>query len=113
MEEQGYDRNVYILTQPKGYRKERAKALPLVRLLLRRTPMMAEAMARRHEVYNVQMAEIDEKERRGEILVIRPPEALGISRTEHDPAELDRVYRIGRSEAEKALPQIRDFLREN
>ena len=113
MEEQGYDRNVYILTQPKGYRKERTKALPLVRLLLRRTPKMAEAMARRHEVYNAQMAEIDEKERRGEILVIRPPEALGISRTEHDPDELERVYQLGRREAEKALPQIRDFLREN
>ena len=110
MEEQGYDRNVYILTQPKGYRKERTKALPLVRLLLRRTPKMAEAMARRHEVYNAQMAEIDEKERRGEILVIRPAEALGISRTEHDPDELERVYRLGRREAEKALPRIRDFL---
>ena len=110
MEEQGYDRNVYILTQPKGYRKERAKALPLVRFLLRRTPKMAEAMARRHEVYNAQMAEIDEKERRGEILVIRPAEALGISRTEHDPDELERVYRLGRREAEKALPRIRDFL---
>jgi len=112
MEAQGYDRNVYVLTQPKGYRKERTKTLPLVRLLLRRTPKMAEAMARRHEVYNTQMEEIDEKERRGEILVIRPPEALGISRTEHDPNELERVYRLGRQEAEKALPRILEFLRE-
>ena len=56
------------------------------------------------------MDEIDEKERRGEILALRPPEALGISRTEHDPAELERVYQIGRAEAEKALPAIRAFL---
>ena len=110
LEDRGYDRNVYVLTQPRGYRKKKTAALPLVRLLLRRTPKMAEAMARRHEVYNRQMEEIDRKELLGEILVIRPPEALGISRTEHDPAELERVYRLGRREAEKELPQIRAFL---
>ena len=110
LEEAGCGRNVYVLTQPKGYRKKKPGALPLIRLALRGTPKMAEAMARRHEVYNRQMDEIDEKERRGEILVLRPPESLGISRTEHDPAELERVYRIGRAEAEKALPAIRRFL---
>ena len=110
MEEKGYDRNVYILTQPKGYRKEKSSALPLVRRALKNTPQMAQAMAVRHEVYNRQMEEIDAKERHGEILVIRPPEALGISRTEHDPEELERVYQIGRTEAEKILPQLQAFL---
>ncbi len=111
LEQAGYGRNVYVLTQPKGYRKERAAALPLVRLALRRTPKMARAMAVRHEVYNRQMEEIDEKERRGEILVLRPPESLGISRTEHDPEELERVYQIGRSEAQKAAERVKAFLR--
>ena len=110
MEELGYDRNVYILTQPKGFRKEKSSALPLIRIALRKTPKIVEAMEHRHEVYNRQMAEIDEKEARGEILVIRPPESLGISRTEHDPNELERVYRTGRREAYRMLPKIRSFL---
>ena len=110
MEENGYDRNVYILTQPRGYRKKKPSALPLMRLALRKKPEMARALAVRHEVYNRQMEEIDEKERRGEILVIRPPEALGISRTEHDPEALERVYQIGRSEGVKMLPRLRAFL---
>ena len=110
LEEAGCGRNVYVLTQPKGYRKKRAAALPLIRLALRGTPKMAEAMARRHEVYNRQMDEIDEKERRGEILVLRPPESLGIRRTEHDPEELERVYQIGRRCAIAALPRVRAFL---
>ena len=38
MEALGYDRNVIVLTQPRAYRKERAKGLPLMRLLRRRTP---------------------------------------------------------------------------
>ena len=110
MERAGYDRNVYILTRPKGYRKKPDSTLPLAKLALRRTPEMVRAIARRHTVYNRQMEEIDEKEARGEILVIRPPEPLGIRRTEHDPEELDRAYRIGRNEAEKALPAVREFL---
>ena len=110
MEREGYGRNVYVLTQPKGYRKEKAAALPLMRLVLRRTPRMAEAMAVRHEVYNRQMEEIDEKERRGEILVLRPPESLGIRRTERDPNELERVYQIGRRVAQDALPRVREYL---
>ena len=112
MESLGYDRNVYILTQPKGFRKEKSSALPLVRVALRKTPKIVEAMKVRHEVYNRQMAEIDEKERRGEILVIRPPESLGISRTEHDSNELERVYQTGRREAYRMLPGIRAFLSE-
>ena len=112
MEQQGYDRNVYILTQPKGYRKEKSRALPLMHLALRKTPKMVEAMTRRHEDYNRQMAEIDQKEARGEILVIRPPESLGISRTEHDPEELERVYQTGRAAAKQALPAVRAFLSE-
>ena len=111
MEKLGYDRNVYILTQPKGFRKEKSSALPLIRIALRKTPKIVEAMEHRHEVYNRQMEEIDEKEARGEILVIRPPESLGISRTEHDPNELERVYQTGRREACRMLPEIRSFLK--
>ena len=111
MENLGYDRNVYILTQPKGFRKKKSSALPLIRTALRKTPKIVEAMEHRHEVYNRQMEEIDEKEARGEILVIRPPESLGISRTEHDPDELERVYQTGRREAYRMLPEIRSFLK--
>ena len=110
LEKAGCDKNVYLLTQPKGYRKEKASGLPLIRLLLRRTPKMAEAMAVRHLVYNRQMDEIDRREAAGEILVIRPPENLGIRRTEHDPEELERVYQLGRRTARRMLPAIRCFL---
>jgi predicted patatin/cPLA2 family phospholipase len=42
--------------------------------------------------------------------VIRPPEALKIGHTEKNPAELDRVYQLGRREAVKRLPEIDQFL---
>ncbi len=110
MEQAGYDRNLYILTQPKGYRKEKESHLQMMRLALHRMPRIADAMSVRHSVYNRQMEEIDRKEEQKEILTIRPPESLCISRTEHDPEELERVYQIGRTEARKALPAVRSFL---
>ena len=109
MEQQGYDRNVIILTQPKGYRKK-PKAAVLMKLLLRRYPKLCEAMEHRHEMYNREMEDLDRMEAEKTALVIRPPEALGIRHTTKDPDELERVYQIGRKEAEKRLPDVRRWL---
>ena len=110
MEEEGYDRNVVVLTQPKGYVKEKNKLMPLIHLSLKDYPLAIDAMAKRHLVYNHQVREVERKEKNGEVFVLRPPQALGIGRTEKDPNELRRVYELGRSEALKHLDEIRDFL---
>ena len=57
-----------------------------------------------------QMDQIDQREASGRSLVIRPPHALGIGRTEKDPDALERVYRLGVSEAEHRLAEIRDWV---
>ena len=110
MEYKGYDRNVIILTQPKGYRKQKDRTLPLVRARFRAYPEIARAMEVRHLRYNRQMKAIDQREESGAALVIRPPEPLGIGRTEKDPEELERVYQTGRAEEEKRLCEVRAFL---
>jgi predicted patatin/cPLA2 family phospholipase len=111
MEQQGYNRNVIVLTRQKDYRKKKSPIVPLVKLVLHEYPAVAKAMAVRHIVYNDQMEEIERKEARGEVLVIRPPEDPGIGRTEKDPAELQRVYDMGRSEAERRLAEVNEFLK--
>jgi predicted patatin/cPLA2 family phospholipase len=110
MEGLGYDRCVAILTQPKGYRKQPARGMALFRLGLRKYPAVAEAMAVRHERYNAQMRQIDEREAAGALLVIRPESSLGISRTESNPDALERVYRLGRAQGEKRLEAVRAYL---
>ena len=44
--------------------------------------------------------------------MIRPPGPLGISRTEKDPDELERVYQIGRREGLRRLAEVRAWLDE-
>ncbi|MBO5536195.1 MAG: hypothetical protein J6B53_12465 [Clostridia bacterium] len=60
--------------------------------------------------YNEQLQGIWDKADKGEILVIAPSEALGISRTENDPEQLERVYQIGRTEGKKRLEDVRAYL---
>ena len=110
MEGLGYDRNVAVLTQPKGYRKAPARGMPLFRLALRSYPAAVHAMAVRHERYNAQMRLIDEREAAGKLLVLRPGEPLGISRTEKDPEELERVYQLGRNAAKERLEEVCKYL---
>lgn len=110
MEYKGYNRNVIVLTQPEGYRKEKSKATAMFDVMLRKYPNAAKAMRRRPQMYNKQMSDIKLREISGAALVIRPTESLGISRTENDPAELQRVYDLGREAAENRLSEIRDYL---
>ena len=56
------------------------------------------------------MDEIDERENKGISLVIRPPKALDISKTEKNPKKIQATYDLGRSEALKRLDEIKKFL---
>ena len=105
-----YDRNVVVLTQPIDYIKKKNKALPLIRSRMKDYPKVVAAMARRHEAYNREVAYIRYRERAGKVLVIRPEAPLDLSRTERDPAKLQRAYDHGRAVAEKRMAALKEFL---
>ncbi|HNY30172.1 MAG TPA: patatin family protein [Fibrobacteria bacterium] len=107
----GYDRNVVVLTQPAGYRKKKSALVPLLKFLLRKHPKLAEAMARRPEVYNASLDELESLERAGKVLVFRPRHMLPLSRTERNPDKLRMAHRLGREAAEERLEELRAFLR--
>ena len=106
----GYGRNVVILTQPNAYEKKENGLLFLIRLMYRKYPRLVEAMEKRHAVYNETLAYIAEKEKSGEILVLRPETTLPVSRVERKPERLKAVYDIGRAVAQARLAEIRAFL---
>ena len=108
MEAQGYHRNVIVLTQPKGYVKKKSPFI--MKMALHKYPAIAEGMAKRHEMYNKQVEDVDKREAEGVSFVIRPPEKIGIGRTEKDPEKLEKAYQVGRKEAELVLPELRAFL---
>ena len=96
MQDEGYEKIVVIETQTADYVKKPYKIMPLAKLLLRKYPNMIRAMADRHIMYNNQKAYVKAKEDAGDIIVIRPEAPLNISSASKEPAELERVYQIGR-----------------
>lgn len=107
----GYTKNVVILTQPLGYIKKRNGAMPLIKLALKKYPNIISALERRHEVYNKTIEYIASAEREGRAFIIRPPVKLPIGHVEHDPDVLLKVYNIGRTTAEEALPSLCEFMK--
>ncbi|MBO6120165.1 MAG: patatin family protein [Lachnospiraceae bacterium] len=110
LEENGYDKIVVILTQPRGFVKKKTSIIPIMRIAMHKYRKFVDAMARRHIVYNEETKELKEKEKIGEVFIISPETSLGIKRTENNPNELERVYQIGRNEAKKNLERVKNFL---
>jgi len=107
----GYDRNVVILTQPRGYTKKKNRLMPLMKFKYRKYPRLVETVANRHNEYNETLIYIEEQKNLGKLMVICPEEDLNISRAAKDPNELKRVYEIGRMVAEQRLDEIKVFLK--
>lgn len=110
MMSKGFDRNVVILTREEGYRKTAEHGMWLMKPLLRKWPKVIEALNKRPALYNKQLQVVREQERKGQAFVFRPMKPLDVSRTTHDPKEMNRVYQQGREEALQRLDQLKQFL---
>lgn len=97
----GYEHNIVILTQPKGFTKKRTKLMPLFQALMRKYPAVIEVMNRRHIMYNAQLEYLAQEEKAGRITIIAPDDTLPIGRTEQNVEKMKRVYQMGREAAEK------------
>lgn len=107
----GYDRNVVILTRPGDYRKKKNNIIPLIKLKYKKYPEFVKAMEERHIKYNETLEYIAAEEQKGNVLVIRPDEALPVGRIERNRDNLKAAYEIGRNTAIKKLDKVRKFLK--
>jgi predicted patatin/cPLA2 family phospholipase len=108
-EQQGFERNVVVLTQPDGYVKRRSRLLPLMQVALRHYPRMVEAFRNRPAMYNEQLAYVKEAEREGRCLVIRPESEIPIGHVSHNPDQMKLVYDMGRKAGEEKIGEIKRF----
>lgn len=108
----GYERNVLVLTQPYDYQKQpfSSNMAALMKIALVKTPKVYDRLMHRYEEYNACTQMIKEKEAKGEIFVIRPPEALNIASVCREPEEYRRVYNIGKQTALKQLDALKKYM---
>lgn len=103
--EQGYERNVVVLTRNRGYRKQE-KDIRVPSFVYRRYPRLRLVLSRRCEVYNEQLEMIERMEDEGRILAIRPEQKVMVNRIERDVKKLTALYEEGYACAEKVLGNL-------
>ena len=108
-QEQGYNRNLVVLTQPANYVKKPNKLMPLMRLWLRRHPRIIRALEQRHIMYNNQLEYVRQEEKKPNTLVLRPETVLTIGHLSHNPDDMQATYEHGRKVATKHLEEIKAF----
>ena len=106
----GCNKNVTVLTKPRGYRKSHEKTMPLIRLKYREHPNLIRAMDIRHITYNEQLDHVLAQEKAGTNFVICPKSPLPLGHICHDPLVMREAYEIGRNEANELMPALERFL---
>ncbi len=101
----GFSKCVIILTRNAGYRKTE-KFLGLQEIFYRKFPRLREALRTKSQRYNETISFIEELEKRGEIVVIRPENPIDVGRLSSDEARLEALYDEGYRLAQNAIEKI-------
>lgn len=104
----GYNKNLVVLTRPKGYVKKPENNM-LAKLYYKKYPKFISALNNRYAVYNKTIKYIEEQEKLGNILVIRPSKSIKVGRMEQNPDVIQEMYELGKSDANKMIQEISLF----
>lgn len=107
----GWEKIVVVLTREKGFEMKPSTAARAVRRQYRDFPRLAEALERRHIVYNGTLRKIEELEKSGRIFVLRPEHKLQLRTVEKNKRKLREVYEYGYACAEKRAAELHEYLK--
>lgn len=107
--EDGCDKLLVILTQPKGFVKHLGKYDKIsARVLARKFPALSEAILSRPQRYNEIVSECERLEKEGRVLILRPNMLL--NSFESSVRKLEASYWHGYRMAKEKMKKIRSFL---
>lgn len=97
----GFRKNVVVLTRNKGYRKQPSRFNGFIKRKYPEYTGLHKAMENRYKLYNDTIDYIEEEERKGNLLVIRPQEPLEVGRMERNQQKLKKLYFQGYKDGRK------------
>lgn len=106
----GNERNVIVLTRNAGYRKTPYRFKKLAQWRYPRFKGLQETLVNRTPIYNDSLDLVEQLEKEGKAIVIRPIEPLKVTRTEKDKVRLEELYELGYRDAKNALERIKLWL---
>jgi predicted patatin/cPLA2 family phospholipase len=101
--DEGCDDVTILLTRPEGYRKKNSILNLLPYFYRRRFPELAKTLARRHEIYNRSIIQIEDGKLPCRLTIIRPLVKLPVGRMTSNRAKILQAIEQGRQEARLVL----------
>jgi len=108
--EDGNDFHVVVLTRNEGFRQQQVKHRRLIQRFYKNYPKIADAVLKRHEVYNRQLALCEKLEKESKALIIRPLIPLTVGRTTSDREKLLALYDEGHDEGRDVVKRLANIL---
>ncbi len=90
----GHDFNVVVATRNYGYRHT-SKDIKTPKFIYKKYPRLRVALSHRVRAYNQQLQLIEDLEREGKIVCIRPQRPMNVGRMERDIEVLEQLYEEG------------------
>ncbi|WML40201.1 patatin family protein [Neobacillus sp. OS1-2] len=109
-QEDGYKKNIVILTRNAGYLKKPSKFQFLVNRKYPEYKGLQQALQKRYQKYNETVAYLEDEERAGNALIIRPTQPLKVGRMERNPKRLEDLYNQGYEDAKKSMTSILNYI---
>jgi len=106
----GFVKNIVILTRNKGYEKKPSKFHFLVNRKYPEYKGLQAALRNRYRIYNETVSYLEQEEKNGNVLILRPNEPLKVGRMERNPQRLAELYHQGYEDAKDAMKQIENYI---
>ncbi len=108
--EDGFKRNIIILTRNKEYRKKPYKFKLFVKRSYSKYPKLVDKIFNRYKIYNNTLDYIEELENKYKAFVIRPSKPLKVDRLEKNPQKLKELYKMGYEDAKNLYFKMKEWI---
>ena len=110
--EDGFEKEIIVMTRPQGYRRGKAGKLTKVLgwLLYHRKHEFYASYKKSNDFYNENYIGVERLEAEGKAIAIYPPESIHVGRMEKHVENLEALYQAGRDAAENKLDEILAFV---
>lgn len=108
---QGYKKNIVVLTRDITYKKNKQKFLSIVNRKYKKYPNLIKSIENRHLNYNKSLNLVNQLEKDGDVLVIRPKKPVNVSQIEKNAKKLTSLYEEGYDDAKELYDKILDFIK--
>jgi predicted patatin/cPLA2 family phospholipase len=109
-QQDGFKKNIVVLTRNKGYLKKPSKFHFLVDRKYPNYKGLQQSLRMRYRLYNDTIDYLEKEESAGNVLIIRPSEPLKVGRMERNPQRLEELYDQGYHDAKVSMPKIISYI---